>query len=125
MWIFPWLPLLYHGNYFGIMSELSPVQPGPPKGLAMHLLQRLTASFSAPPAPPRIYLDPEAAARAQAQRAYRLHVVQIPRLRLLGLSLVALFVLLHNLFVLPTLAAWAHLWRVLVLFALYAGVSWL
>src|SRR5215831_20071457 len=91
----------------------------------MPLLQRLTASCSAPPTPPRIYLDPDAAARAQTQRAYRLHVVQIPRLRVLGLSLVALFVLLHNLFVLPTPAAWAHLWRVVVLFALYIGVSWL
>src|SRR5215468_2563726 len=101
------------------------MQSEPPKGLAMPLLQRLTASFSAPAAPPRIYLDPADAARAQAQRAYRLHVFQIPRLRMLGLSLVALFVLLHNLFVLPTPAAWGYLWRVLVLFALYIGVSWL
>ena len=91
----------------------------------MHRIQRFTASFSAPPAPPRIYLDPDAAARAQAQRAYRLHVFQIPRLRVLGLSLIALFVLLHNLFLLPTPSAWAHFWRVLVLFALYMGVSWL
>src|SRR5262249_32862580 len=95
------------------------------KGLAMHLIQRLTAYFSTPPAPPRIYLDPDAAARAQAQRAYRLHVFQIPRLRVLGLITVALFALLHNLFLLPTPSAWSNFWRVLALFALYMGVSWL
>jgi hypothetical protein len=48
-----------------------------------------------------LYLDDEAAARARAARRHRLNVVEIPALRLFGIGMVAVFVYLHNHFLLP------------------------
>ncbi len=39
--------------------------------------------------------------------------------------LTALCVLLHNLYLVPTPSAWTDFWRVLVIYTLYIGVSWL
>jgi signal transduction histidine kinase/CheY-like chemotaxis protein/HPt (histidine-containing phosphotransfer) domain-containing protein len=91
----------------------------------MDLLKRFTVRSPAPNVPPRIYLDPDEAKREQAKKAYRLHTFQIPCRRALGLMLVPPCVLLHNLYLVPTPSAWADFWRVLVLYTLYVGVSWL
>jgi signal transduction histidine kinase len=50
------------------------------------------------PTPP-LALDPLEAERSKAERAWQLNVVQIPALRLIGLSLVVVGVPLHNRFV--------------------------
>ncbi|MGA2404635.1 MAG: PAS domain S-box protein, partial [Syntrophobacteraceae bacterium] len=91
----------------------------------MDLLKRYAARFSTSHAPPRIYLDPDEAKREQAKKVYRHHVFQIPWLRVFGLIMVALFVLLHNLYLVPTPSAWTDFWRLLVIYTLYIGVSWL
>ncbi|MGA2735182.1 MAG: response regulator [Syntrophobacteraceae bacterium] len=91
----------------------------------MDLLKRFTVRSPAPDAPPRIYLDPDEARCEQAKKAYRLHTFQIPCRRAFGLIMIALLVLLHNLYLVPTPSAWADFWRVLVLDTLYIGVSWL
>jgi signal transduction histidine kinase len=69
-------------------------------------------------------LDPEEAERSKLGRARQLNVVEIPRLRLIGFTLLAIAVPLHNRFVLG-----AFDWRDVVVFAVlvetYAVVSWL
>ncbi len=91
----------------------------------MNLLQRFTARFSSSHAPPRIYLDSEEASREKSRKLYYHHVIQIPSLRAFGLVLVALFVLLHNLYLLPTPYAWTDFWRLSAIYTLYIVVSWL
>ena len=91
----------------------------------MDLLQRFMVRLPAPNAPPRIYLDPDEARSEQAKKAYRLHAFQIPSRRAFGLMLIVPYVLLHNLYLVPTPSAWADFWRVLVFYALYIGTSWL
>jgi signal transduction histidine kinase/ActR/RegA family two-component response regulator len=78
-----------------------------------------------PPPPLRIHLDPEEAARARSLKARRYNVVLIPRLRVLGYGFVAAIVLLHNLFILPVPSAWTDAGVLSLVFALYAGLSWL
>jgi two-component system, LuxR family, sensor kinase FixL len=89
----------------------------------MTRLHRLLHRAGPPPAPPRIYLDPADAARAQRATAARVHVVQIPLLRTVGLSLLALIVFLHNRVLLPPCACRSVL-PFGGLVALYAGLSW-
>ena len=72
-----------------------------------------------------IFLDPDEAKREQARKSYRHHAFQIPVLRTFGLPLVTLYVLLHNLYIVPMPSAWPDFWRLLVLCILYCGVSWL
>ncbi len=91
----------------------------------MDLLQRFTVRCPAPNAPPRIYLDPDEARFEKAKKAYRLHTFQIPCRRAFGLIMIALLVLLHNLYLVPTPSAWADFWHVLVFYTLYIVVSWL
>jgi len=88
----------------------------------MHL-QHLLHRTGPPPESPRIYLDPDDAARAQRATADRLHVVQIPLLRTVGLSLLVLMVILHNRFLLPPFAC-GSVMPLGVFVALYAGLSW-
>lgn len=71
----------------------------------------------------RIDLDPAEAQRHKAQRAHRLNTVEIPRLRLLGLSVLALLVLLHNLVVFPDFS-WATYGAVTGILLGYAGLAW-
>ncbi|MGO9022335.1 MAG: PAS domain S-box protein [Syntrophobacteraceae bacterium] len=93
----------------------------------MELVERLTAEYSTSRAStsPRIFLDPDEARREQQKKSYRHHVYEIPTLRAFGLSLITLYVLLHNLYVIPTPSAWTDFWHFLVVCALYSGVSWL
>src|SRR5262249_10172806 len=71
-----------------------------------------------------IDLDVHAARRNKAQRAYRLNVMQIPALRLLGFSIITASVALHNYCILASFT-WSSLeWFSAVLFA-YALLSWL
>lgn len=91
----------------------------------MDLLQRYAAHFSTSHTQARIYLDPDEARREQARKAYAHHVFQIPLLRAFGLMLTALCVLLHNLYLVPTPSAWTDFWRLLLIYTLYVGTSWL
>ncbi|MGE3536698.1 MAG: ATP-binding protein [Candidatus Tectimicrobiota bacterium] len=72
---------------------------------------------------PRIHLDPDEAAREKIAKAYRFHVVQVPSFRALGLSLVALLVLLHNVVLLPQ-AGWSSSVAFLAVAAVYTVLSW-
>ncbi len=71
----------------------------------------------------RIDLDPEAAQRHKAQRAYRLHVVEIPVLRLVGFGILAIMVFLHNHLILQTFSwdAFATMGAILLGYSL---LSW-
>ncbi len=91
----------------------------------MDLLNQFAAHFSTSDSQSNIYLDTDEAGRKKARRAYDHHVFQIPVLRAFGLSLVALFVLLHNLYLAPTPSAWVDFWRLLAVYAVYSVASWL
>src|SRR5262245_8974361 len=71
-----------------------------------------------------IDLDPDQIRRKKAERAYRLNVVEIPLLRLLGLSLVVLVVFLNNRFLLHSFS-WPQFLSLTVVLAGYALLSWL
>ncbi|HEX9871458.1 MAG TPA: PAS domain S-box protein [Candidatus Tectomicrobia bacterium] len=68
--------------------------------------------------------DPQDLARTRAQKAYRLNVLQIPALRLLGFSLLGLGALLHNLFLLEPFS-WASVVHLVAILILYPLLSWL
>jgi signal transduction histidine kinase len=69
-------------------------------------------------------LDPEEAERSKLGRARQLNVVDIPRLRLIGFTLLAIGVPLHNRFVLGK-ADWTEAAAFAVLVLAYALLSWL
>jgi PAS domain S-box-containing protein len=71
-----------------------------------------------------IDLDPDQIRRKKAERAYRLNVVEIPLLRLLGLGLVVLGVFLNNRFLLHSFS-WPQFFSLTVVLAGYALLSWL
>lgn len=71
-----------------------------------------------------IYYHPTEAQQRKAERAYRFHVWRIPLLRLIGLSGIALFVILHNLFILPSFTP-ARAASVLATMVGYSLGSWL
>lgn len=91
----------------------------------MDLPKRFAEHLSISEAPAKIYLDPDEARREKTKKAYDHHVFQIPFLRAFGLSLIALFVLLHNLYLFPTPSAWTDFWRLLAIYTFYVVVSWL
>src|SRR5215510_13892314 len=62
--------------------------------------------------------DPQDIERTRAQKAYRLNVLQIPILRLLGFSLLGIGALLHNLFLLEPFS-WASLRLLATILILY------
>jgi two-component system, cell cycle sensor histidine kinase and response regulator CckA len=68
--------------------------------------------------------DPQDIGRTRAQKAYRLNVLQIPTLRLLGFSLLGIGALLHNLFLLEPFS-WASLRLLATILILYPLFSWL
>src|SRR5262245_47467304 len=71
-----------------------------------------------------IDLDPHEITRKRAARTYRLNVIDIPLLRILGFGLVALGVLLNNLFLLHSFS-WPQFVRLTVGMEVYALLSWL
>ena len=48
----------------------------------------------------------------------------IPILRAFGMLIIALFVLLHNLYLAPTTTAWVDFWNLLGIYAVYIAISW-
>lgn len=72
----------------------------------------------------KIDLDPIKARTEKMLRRYRLNVVQIPRLRLLGFGLISIFILLHNLFILKTFS-WSPFLLITIILLSYALFSWL
>jgi signal transduction histidine kinase len=71
----------------------------------------------------KLELSPEKARAQSAQKAYHLNVVQIPLLRFLGFSVIALFVLLHQYYVSRTVS-WYEFFEFFWVAFLYAGASW-
>ena len=72
----------------------------------------------------RIFFDPEEADREKTKTAYRHHVLLIPGLRAFGLTMIALFVLLHDLYLTPMPSAWRDFGRLLTIYWLYITFSW-
>jgi TMAO reductase system sensor TorS len=70
-----------------------------------------------------IDLDPDEAKRKKARRAFRLNVIQVPVLRLVGFVFIALVILLHNLFVLKAFSLPVFLKFTSVIFS-YGLISW-
>jgi two-component system cell cycle sensor histidine kinase/response regulator CckA len=68
--------------------------------------------------------DPQDIERTRTQKAYRLNVLQIPTLRLLGFSLLGIGALLHNLFLLEPFS-WASVVQLATILILYPLFSWL
>ena len=56
------------------------------------------------PAQPEIELDPAVAERRRAERARRLHVVEIPTLRTIGFGIILLLVIFHNQYILGAIS---------------------
>ena len=78
----------------------------------------------APVTAARIDLDPEEARLKDESRNRHFNVVEVPRLRVFGLSLLTLLVVVHNRLFLPTYSA-AELLRFVLVLAVYAAFSWL
>jgi PAS domain S-box-containing protein len=72
----------------------------------------------------QIDLDPLEARRKKRLRKYRLNVIQIPSLRLLGFAIIALFVLLHNIFILESFS-WSRFFLLTIILFSYVLLSWL
>ena len=68
-------------------------------------------------------LDPSEAARHKAQRAYELHAIRFPQLRLIGMSIVALLVLVHNAWLLPGFS-WIRVGNYASFLLAYSLLSW-
>src|SRR5215471_17054271 len=79
---------------------------------------------TAPDSPLDLEVDAHELARKRAARAYRLNVIEIPRLRVLGFGLVALGVFLNNRFLLHSFS-WPPFLHLTVGMAAYALLSWL
>jgi len=71
-----------------------------------------------------IDLDPEEIERKKAQRLYHLNVVQIPTLRALGFSLLAICILIHNLLLLKAFS-WTSFLEIVTAVLLYSLISWI
>ncbi|MGH8066135.1 MAG: PAS domain S-box protein [Candidatus Entotheonellia bacterium] len=71
-----------------------------------------------------IDLDSEEIERGKAQRLYRLNVIQIPTLRVLGFCLLALCLLLHNFFLLKSFS-WTIFFEIVSIVISYSLASWL
>ncbi len=90
----------------------------------MNLINKVCSFFTTSNTPSPIFLDPEEAKLQHIRRVYRHHVFDIPIFRTFGLIIIALFVLLHNLFLLPTDTAWMDFWKLLIIYATYIAISW-
>ncbi len=72
----------------------------------------------------KIDLDPLEARKKKEFRKYRLNVIQIPYLRLLGFGLLSIFILIHNLFILESFS-WPRFFLITVILFSYTLLSWL
>ena len=73
--------------------------------MAMTMAKRRTRDPQGDPPQLVIDLDPNEIERKKAQRLYRLNVVQIPTLRILGFCLLTFCIFFHNLFILKSSSA--------------------
>jgi PAS domain S-box-containing protein len=71
-----------------------------------------------------IDLDPTEIERKKAQRLYRLNVVQIPTLRILGFCLLTFCIFFHNLFIL-NLSSQSGIFTIALIVTSYSLLSWL
>ncbi|MGE3539284.1 MAG: sensor histidine kinase [Candidatus Tectimicrobiota bacterium] len=69
-------------------------------------------------------LDAETARQQQAQRAYRLNVLQIPLLRLVGAHFLFLCLVFYNLYIQASVS-WAAIWDFYRFIGVYCLLSWL
>jgi hypothetical protein len=92
--------------------------------VAMTMAKRRTRNPHGDPPQLVIDLDPNEIERKKTQRLYRLNVVQIPTLRILGFSLLTLCIFFHNLFILQSLS---HLgiFAIASIVISYSLLSWL
>ncbi|RMG45228.1 MAG: response regulator, partial [Acidobacteria bacterium] len=74
--------------------------------------------------PITIDLDPEEAKRHKAQRAYALHAIRIPLLRILGISIILLTIFLHDRYLLRSFS-WSDFLQFASISFCYASLSWL
>lgn len=73
--------------------------------------------------PVKLELDPAKAEAAKSERAYQLHVVEIPYLRLIGFGLLGVGVYLHNRYILGEVS-WKEIGVFLCFTFTYAVLSW-
>ncbi|MGC8490743.1 MAG: PAS domain S-box protein [Syntrophobacteraceae bacterium] len=73
---------------------------------------------------PLIFLNPEEAECEKIKKAYRHHVFMVPALRAFGFTLMALFVLFHDLYLTPTPSAREYFFRLLTIYWIYIVASW-
>jgi signal transduction histidine kinase len=72
----------------------------------------------------QLEIDPEKAEKYKARRQYRLHVVEIPALRLLGFGFICFFVFLHNRYI-QNHFSWQDFGSLLIIVSSYTLLSWL
>jgi len=75
------------------------------------------------PAPVLLNIDPLEAQQQKAKRRFRLNVIQVPFLRVVGFLFISLFVLLHNRFVFGHFL-WKDFLSFITIALTYAFVSW-
>ena len=73
--------------------------------------------------PEELELNPEKARAQSAEKAYHLNVVQIPMLRILGFSVISLFVLFHHHYLSKTVS-WLEFLEFVSVAFLYTAASW-
>ncbi|MEW6737139.1 MAG: hypothetical protein AB1489_37995, partial [Acidobacteriota bacterium] len=69
-------------------------------------------------------LSEEETQRSKERKLHRLNTIKIPLLRLLGFSLLAIYILLYNIFVIKT-PDWSSYLQFLAIVYSYSLVSWL
>jgi PAS domain S-box-containing protein len=92
--------------------------------VAVIMAKRRTRDAQGDPTHLAIDLDPEEIERKKAQRLYRLNVIQIPTLRVLGFCLLAIGILFHNLFLLKSFS-WFNFFEIASALLLYSVISWI
>jgi uncharacterized membrane protein YbhN (UPF0104 family) len=92
--------------------------------VAMTLAKRRTRNPHGDPRQLVIDLDPNEIERKKAQRLYRLNIVHIPTLRILGFCLLTFCVFFHNLFVLNS-SSQPSIFAIASIVTSYSLLSWL
>jgi PAS domain S-box-containing protein len=90
----------------------------------MTMAIRRTRDSQNDPAKPAIDLDPEEIEQKKAQRRYRLNVIQVPTLRVLGFCFLTICILLHNIFLLKNFS-WEIFFKITSIMMYYSLASWL
>lgn len=92
--------------------------------MAMTMAKRRTRDPHGDPPQLVIDLDPNEIERKKAQRLYRLNVVQIPTLRILGFCLLTFCIFFHNLFILNS-SSQPSIFAIASIVTSYSLLSWL